>query len=266
MLQRKNPNEGEKKYTFDDVVEILEVLRGENGCPWDKEQTHESIRGNAVEEAYELADAIDEGEPGHITEEVGDLLLQCVFHTEIAKSNGEFGYDDVFSFLCNKLISRHTHIFGTDKAADAEQALDTWEKNKKAKYGVSTTTEYMKKIPKTMPALTYGEKIQKRAAKVGFDWFEIGPVYQKISEELEEVKAAAPDKKEEELGDLLFAVVNLCRFMNVDPEIALNRANNKFLRRFEFIETKLAEKGKPCLDSDLAEMDKLWEESKEQGL
>lgn len=255
-----------QKFTFDDVVEIMEVLRGEGGCPWDRAQTHESIRNNAIEEAYELVDAIDARDKTQMAEEVGDLLLQCIFHTQIAAEKGEFGFGEVFSLLCNKLISRHTHIFGGDAAENAEQALDTWEKNKLSKYGVKSTSEYMEKIPKAMPALITAEKIQKRAAKAGFDWTEIDSVYAKIGEELDEIKNAGPNSVEEELGDLLFAVVNLCRFLKTDPEVALNRANNKFVRRFKYIEQSLALSGKTAAQSNLEEMDKLWEQAKKLGL
>jgi len=256
-----------EKYSFDDVVSIMRILRGENGCPWDRAQTSESIRANAIEEAYELVDAIDNKDINEQKEEIGDLLLQCVFHTIMAEENGDFDFDGVLGGLCEKLISRHTHIFGEDKANDATEALNTWEKNKIKKYNVGTTTEYMKKIPKSMPALTYAEKAQKRAAKVGFDWDEIDSVYDKINEEIGEVKSAATSEEiEDELGDLLFAVVNLCRFTKTDPEIALNKANNKFVRRFEFVENSLLSQGKKCEESTLTEMDKLWEQAKEKGL
>lgn len=255
-----------EKYDFEDIVSIMRILRGENGCPWDKAQTSESIRANAVEEAYELVDAIDNHDKKGQTEEIGDLLLQCVFHTVMAEEKGEFGFNEVLGGLCEKLISRHTHIFGLDEASDAVQALATWEKNKIEKYKITTTTEYMKKIPKSMPALMYAEKAQKRAAKVGFDWTEIDSVYDKINEEIDEVKNANNDEIENELGDLLFAVVNLCRFLKVDPEIALNKANNKFVRRFEYVENTLFSQGKKCQESSIAEMDKLWEQAKEKGL
>jgi tetrapyrrole methylase family protein/MazG family protein len=262
MQSNKKDIEKKEKYDFFDLLTIMRMLRGENGCPWDKAQTHQSIRNNVIEEAYELVDAIDCNDTQNMIEEIGDLLLQCVFHCVIAEEKGSFDMDDVMNMLCRKLISRHSHIFGGDAAANAEEALSTWEKNKKEKYGIKTTGEYMTKIPKSMPALIYSEKIQKRAAKVGFDWNNIQSVYDKVYEEIEEVKTAQPTDIEEELGDLLFAVVNLCRFFNVEPEVALNKANQKFITRFNYIEQELLKLGKKPEDSNLEEMDKLWEQSK----
>lgn len=255
-----------KRYTFSDLLTILRVLRGDNGCEWDKAQTHESIRHNAVEEAYELSAAIDENDPEKISEEAGDLLLQAVFHAEIARETCEFDVNDMLSGLCAKLIFRHTHIFGQDKAASAEEALKIWEKNKLKEKSVKTVTQNLTDVPRSMAALMRAQKVQHRAAKAGFDWKDKQGAVEKIFEEIKEVTEAVSQNNsaetEKELGDLLFALVNVCRFEGVDPEIALTGTTERFIKRFSYIENELAGSGKTPYESTLEEMDALWNEAK----
>jgi len=246
-------------FGFADLKEIFGVLRGPNGCPWDRAQTHESIRANAIEEAYELADAVDRKDYDNMCEELGDCILQAFFHTELAMEKGEFGYKEVLTRLCKKLISRHTHIFGGDVAKEAGQAVDVWERNKAAEKHKSGTDA-------ALPALMRAYKIQKKAAKVGFDWADAIGALKKTQEEFEEVyveiEKGNKSATEEECGDLLFALVNVFRFCGIEPETALNRAIYKFQRRFEYVGQKLKEKGKTYEQSTLDEMEELWQQAK----
>jgi len=268
MDKKRWVNYQEMDFDFEDLKEIFSVLRGSDGCPWDKAQTHESIRANAIEEVYELVDAIDRKDTGNMLEELGDNLLQVFFHIELAKENGNFGYTDVLNRLCRKLINRHSHIFGNHSVSEAEQALEVWERNKQAEKRTEKTAKTIPYIPEAMPALMRANKIQKKAAKVGFDWNDVSGALEKAKEEFEELRAEIKkgDKtaSENEMGDLLFAVVNICRFLEIDPEVALNKTNSKFVTRFDFVEKKLKEQGKAPEQSNLAEMDKLWEQSKSQ--
>lgn len=255
-----------KEYTYQDVVSVMQILRGDNGCPWDRAQTHRSIRENAIEEAYELCAAIDKGDVDNLIEELGDMLLQCVLHIQIAQDENEFTATDVYNCLCRKLISRHTHIFGGDVATSSSSALATWEANKVKEHKYATTTEYLKAVPASMTALLRAAKVQHRAAKVGFDWDDANGAIAKTHEEFTEVIAAIESQKaddiEEEFGDLLFSIVNVMRFFDVNGEVALSRTTQKFISRFEYVERKLAERGKKPADSNLAEMDELWNEAK----
>lgn len=251
-----------KKYTIDDLLDIMAELRGENGCPWDRAQTHESIKKSMIEECYEAIDALDSGSDDAFANELGDVLLQVVFHSQLAKERGAFDFNRVVNEICAKLISRHTHVFGKDKAVSAEEALGQWEKNKKKEKNLSTYTDMLKDVPKYLPALMRSEKIQKKAAGVGFDWIEIAPVYDKIEEEIGELKEAC-DKKdapsiEEEYGDLLFAAVNLGRFLKVTPEIALAKSCEKFIKRFELMENEAIKNGQDLAELDEEEFDNLW--------
>ncbi|MDD4291845.1 MAG: MazG family protein [Clostridia bacterium] len=362
-----------KVFGYSDFVHILQLLRAPDGCEWDKAQTHESIRKHTIEEAYELASAIDSGNLDNMIEEVGDVIMQGLFHIEIARANGEFDYRDVYSHAVNKLISRHTHIFGKDKADSAQAALSTWDRNKIAEKGITSHTQNLKDVPRSMSALMRASKVQSRAKKANFDWTDISFPFAKIYEELDEVKAElfeqgrasqgdkaqtatasiieqnekrvvadtqitqnataqeiktvqknqtkSPDEVEllnsekaqgdlsgtsfntdnaqknqtgnldevellnsekaikyfvkytikegisrsaleKEFGDLLFAVVNACRFADVDPELALTRSTESFIERFSKIEAAVTEKGRKCEDCTLAELDALWEEVK----
>ncbi len=198
-----------KDYTFEDLIDIMKVLRGENGCPWDKEQTHQSIKYCLLEEACEAMEALDEKQPDNFADELGDVLLQVVFHSEMAEEEGNFSIQNVLNHICKKLISRHTHIFGNDKTNNTTEALDLWEENKKAEKGLKTQTELMRDVCSYLPALMRAQKVQKKAAQVGFDWDDFTGAFCKLTEEVNELKAAAAEQNaehmEEELGDLLFS-------------------------------------------------------------
>ena len=251
-----------KRFGFADFVELMKRLRADDGCDWDKAQTHESIRINLIEEAYELVDAIDAHDVDEMREECGDVLMQAVFHTEIAEKEGEFTYHDMLTELCRKLIDRHTHIFGSNHASSPEEALAFWTEDKKKEKKYSSTADYMDKVPKNLPALLYAEKIQKRAKKSGFDWDDASGALDKVSEELDELKTADDAHKFEEGGDLLFAVVNALRFFDVEPEMALREASAKFLRRFKRLEQLVSETGRDINSYSLEELDVFWEKVK----
>ncbi len=254
-----------ESYTMDELLAIMDFLRSDQGCPWDRVQTHESIQGNMLEEAYEAVDAIQSGDPSKLREELGDVLMQVVFHAGIAEDEGAFSFGDVVSGICHKLISRHTHLFGDDEATTPEMVLKTWEKNKKIEKGYESTAESMRTIPFAMPALTRALKLQKKAADVGFDWPSSEGAYDKVQEELQElcdeVGHGDGRRVREEAGDLLFAVVNLLRLLGVDPEAALTDCSQRFVRRFEAME-KLAEKEGGLSRLKLEAMDALWDRVK----
>lgn len=258
-----------KKYTIDDLVDIMVKLRGENGCPWDKVQTHQSIKKSMIEECYEAIDALDSGDDHAFANELGDVLLQVVFHARIAEERGAFNFNDVVNEICTKLITRHTHVFGADKAVSAEEALGQWEKNKKKEKNLDSYTAMLKDVPHYLPALMRSEKIQKKAGSVGFDWQETEPVYDKVNEEIAELKEAAKtgnaERIEEEYGDLLFSVVNLGRHLKVTPEIALTKASDKFIKRFEKMEAEAVKDNLDMAQLSLEELDKLWENSKKHS-
>lgn len=255
-----------KKYTIEDLRDIIVTLRGENGCPWDRAQTHQSIKKDMIEECYEAIDALDSGNDGAFANELGDVLLQVVFHSRLAEERGAFCFDDVVNEICVKLITRHTHVFGTDKAVSAEEALGQWEKNKKKEKNLDSYTAMLKDVPSYLPALMRSEKIQKKAASVGFDWGETEAVYDKIKEETAELREAiredSKEKIEEEYGDLLFSVVNLGRHLKVTPEIALTKASDKFVKRFEKMEQMSEKDGHDMAKLSIEELDNLWEKAK----
>ncbi len=255
-----------KKYTFEDLLSIIEALRGENGCPWDKVQTHDSVKMNLVEEAYEALDALENGTKDQFADELGDMLLQVVFHAQIAKDDGTFSIDDVLYHICDKMISRHTHIFGTDTADTPDEVLATWEKNKQKEKGQKSYTESMQSVCRYLPALIRAEKVQTKAAKVGFDWADVSGALAKLSEETEELSAAVAEKNaehiSEELGDVLFSAVNVARFFDCSAEEALSKTIQKFIERFSYVETSAKNAGKNLQDMSLAEMDALWDEAK----
>jgi tetrapyrrole methylase family protein/MazG family protein len=251
------------RFDFSDLVEIMTTLRGENGCKWDRAQTHKSIRINLIEEAYELVDAIDADDKAMILEEIGDVLLQAVFHTHIEMQEGTFGYGEMLTAICQKLLSRHTHIFGENRAENAEQALNFWNEAKSVEKGYKTVASAMELVPKNMPALLYSYKLQKKAAKAGFDWDDVKGVVDKIGEEILELMSARNTKeREDEGGDLLFAAVNLLRFLDVEPELALKAASEKFLKRFKLLEQKISAQGKKIGDLSLAQMEEVWQDVK----
>jgi tetrapyrrole methylase family protein/MazG family protein len=243
-------------------------LRGENGCPWDKAQTPETLKPFLLEEAYEVMDAIDSGDPKELSEELGDLLLQIVFLSRIGEEKGEFKFDDVVNIICEKMIRRHPHIFGEKRLESAEEVLKHWEEIKKEEKEVKSYAETMDKIPESFPALMRAYKVQEKASRVGFDWENVDGALEKVYEELNELrevyKGDDRGKIMEEIGDLFFAMVNVARFLGVNPELALREATNKFIRRFKYVEETSSKMGKKLQEMTLEDMDRLWDEGKIQ--
>ena len=261
----------EKRYTLDDFVEVMKALRGENGCPWDRVQTHESLRMDMLEEAYEAANAIDNNDMPNLCEELGDVLMQVVFHARIEEEKGEdaaFTLEDVIRGIGEKMVYRHPHVFGNGevKADTPEQVLVNWEALKKVEKDVKTQTDVMNNVPEALPALIRARKVQKKAADVGFDFPVTEDAFRKVYEELQELEEAAKTAEnadiEEEFGDILFALVNISRFLKINPEFALTKAIKKFINRFEYIEKSAFSAGKDLSDMTLEEMDLLWDEAK----
>lgn len=260
----------DKRYTLDDFVEVMKTLRGENGCPWDRVQTHESLRMDMLEEAYEAANAIDNNDMPNLCEELGDVLMQVVFHACIEEEKGEaaaFTLEDVIRGIGEKMVYRHPHVFGNGevKADTPEQVLVKWEELKKVEKGTKTQTDAMNSVPEALPALIRARKVQKKAADVGFDFPVIADAFQKVYEELEELEDAVRSENgdiEEEFGDLLFSLVNISRFLKINPEFVLTKAIKKFINRFEYIEKSVLFQEKNLSDMMLEEMDSLWDEAK----
>ena len=252
-------------YGVKDLEEIVRILRAPGGCPWDAEQTHQSIRRNFLEEAYEAVEAIDEGSPEHLEEELGDVLLQVVMHARMEQEAGRFDLDGVADGICKKLIYRHPHVFGDVAVSGTGEVLSNWEALKRKEKGQATNTDALEAVARALPALWRAEKVQKKARKAGFDWPDVSGALDKLSEELEELKTAAAEGTNvaEELGDLLFSAVNAARFLKVDPEDALNGATDKFIGRFRKVEAPAADQGKAMEDMGLEELDELWERAKE---
>lgn len=253
-----------ERYGFDELNRVIHILRSPGGCPWDRKQTHETLRTNLVEEAYEAVDAIDREDMDALYDELGDVLLQIVLHAEIAREHGDFTIGDVTTAITHKMIFRHQHVFGSAKADTADEVLDLWQKVKKAERHQQTQAEVLRSVTRSLPALMRAEKVQKRAADVGFDWENARAAFYKISEEAEELSRAVEDGGgvEEEAGDLLFAVVNVLRLLKLDPEIALNRATDKFTARFAEMERLILADGKSLAEMTLAEMDAYWDRVK----
>jgi tetrapyrrole methylase family protein/MazG family protein len=253
---------------FNDLTQIMDTLRSEDGCPWDREQTHESLKRYLVEECYEVLEAIDEKNEDMLVEELGDVLLQVVFHAQLGKEDGYFDIKDVIKAVSNKMIERHPHIFGEAKVKDSNEVLANWDEIKKKEKGFKTYTEELRHIPKNLPALIRAEKVQGKARKVGFDWDKVEDALDKVLEEFEEVKDVYKDKNKarilEEMGDLIFSAVNVCRFLDIEPENALNYTIEKFINRFEYIENTASAKGMKLSDVTLQQMDALWEEAKQK--
>ena len=258
--------EKKDKYNFDDLLRIMEILRAPDGCMWDREQDHQSIRRNFIEETYEVCEAIDEQDTEHLKEELGDVLLQVVFHTEMEKEKGVFDIGDVADGICKKLIYRHPHIFGSVEVGSSEEILRNWDELKRKEKHQETDTSALESVAKSLPGLIRAEKLQKKAAKVGFDWENAQGALEKVEEELDEVKQAMAGSgdPEEEIGDLLFAAVNVARHLKVDPEGAMEKTCNKFIRRFADMEQQAKEENKVLSDLPLAELDALWNRSKEK--
>lgn len=255
-----------QKELFEALVNVIATLRSENGCPWDREQTHETLKSTLIEETYETLEAIDAGDPRKLKEELGDLLLNVMLQAQISAEAQAFDIYAVIETLTEKLIRRHPHVFGNVNADDAETVVKNWEEIKRQEAGYENRESVLDGIPNALPALLRAQKIQGRAARVGFDWAERTDVIAKVDEELAEVKESLDkndaDAVEMELGDLLFAVVNLCRSMNVQAEEALRRANRKFITRFKWMEAELERCGTTFEENDLASLDAIWEEAK----
>lgn len=261
------PKDLNNKKDFNDLLDIIEILRGENGCPWDKEQTHKSLEKALIEESYEVIDAIEQDDDNSLIEELGDVLLQVVFHASIGKEDGYFDIGDIIEGICNKMISRHPHVFGaSDKLDLSEEVLTKWEDLKKKEKGYDSLSDEMNGITKGLPSLLRAHKVQQKAKKAGFDFDNLDSAMNKIKEEIQEVRdvynAKNMEKIKEEVGDLLFSCVNVARLLNIDEEIALNFTTDKFIKRFVYIESIAKEKGVKLTDMNLNEMNRFWEESK----
>lgn len=253
------------------LVEIMRRLLAPGGCPWDRQQTHKSLKPYLIEEAYEVIESIDAENPRELKEELGDLMLQIVFHAELARLDGKFDIADVLESICQKMIHRHPHVFGEEAWDTPEEVLRNWEclkQSEKEQKQEEKHLSILEGIPRSLPSLIRAHRIQDRAARVGFDWKRIEDVYDKVIEELEELrglmkqKDADPDRIEDEFGDLLFALVNLARFLNIHPEEALQHTNEKFIQRFSYIEEQARNAGKELTSMSLEEMDTLWEQAK----
>jgi tetrapyrrole methylase family protein / MazG family protein len=276
---------------FQKLVGVMARLRAPNGCPWDREQTHTSLRTYLIEEAYEVLDAMDSGDDTKFAEELGDLLLQVLFHAQIAKEEGRFDIGDVIREICEKMIRRHPHVFGDKRAKDAAEVLRNWERikseekksrttqGKQSGYGSGTAPEdtesakaesLLDGVPRTLPALLEATQLTKKAARIGFDWESVDGIYKKLQEEileLREVLGARPaneSRVEGEIGDILFVAVNLARFLHVDPEIALKKSSAKFSRRFREMEHAARERGSTLAEVPREEMESLWDRAKEK--
>ena len=250
------------RYNFQDLEHIVALLRSPGGCPWDREQTHQSIRRDMLEEAYEVAEAIDEESPEHLKEELGDVLLQVVFHACMAQEKGWFNLEDVVDGVAQKMVFRHPHVFGSVRAEDTEAALTTWDAQKREEKGQKTVGDSLDAVPHALPALIRAEKIQNKARKAGFDWDETARAVDKLSEEVEELKQAIREDSntQEELGDVLFAAAKVGRFLNIDSEQALHGTCEKFIRRFRQVEEQAGDK--PLTDFSLSQLEEMWAKAK----
>ncbi len=254
------------RYDFNDLLSIITLLRAPGGCPWDREQTHFSIKKNFIEETYEVVEAINKESAEMLREELGDVLLQIALHCEMESEKGSFDFNDVVDELVKKLVIRHPHVFGNVVAENEEQALDSWNTAKAESKKQKSQTESMLSVPRELPALMRAQKIQHKAAKAGFDWDELGGAADKLYEELDELKLAISKgdsaEIEEEFGDVLFSCVNISRFLKLDSEEALTRSTDKFLSRFEIVEKLALEKGIEMKEASIEVLDTLWEEAK----
>jgi MazG family protein len=265
MPRRPLPDDPKVIADMDDPVErllaVMALLRHPTrGCPWDREQTLTSLKPYLVEETYEALDAIDSGDPGELRDELGDVLLQIAFQSQITKEAGQFDFYDVAESISRKLIRRHPHVFGESTARTPDDVMDLWEATKKREKG---NDGLLSGLPSHLPALQKSHRMTQKAARVGFDWPDVKGVLDKVAEEASEVVAAAtPEEQEAELGDLLFAIANLARHLNIDPEIALQKTNDRFRRRFAHVEKRSAQSGREMSDMTLTELDAFWNEAK----
>lgn len=254
------------KYDINDLLEIIYLLRTPGGCPWDIEQTHESIKKNFIEETYEVIEAINKNNSDMMREELGDVLMQILMHCQMEQEQGNFNFDDIVDELSQKLIIRHPHVFGTVDCKNSDEVLTNWDKIKMQTKGQKTVSESIGSIPRELPALMRAEKVQKKAAKAGFDWESAEGAFEKVYSECDELKEAVEEKTSddvmEELGDLIFSCVNVSRFVKCDPEESLTKATDKFIIRFSIVE-KLADERKINMkDASINELDELWDEAK----
>lgn len=254
------------KYGFEDLVQIVKILRAPGGCPWDMAQTHQSIRSNFIEETYEVIEAIDTNDTELLKEELGDVLLQVALHSEMESETGSFDINDVCDGVCRKLIVRHPHVFGDKKAGDETQALQNWNAVKMQTKNQKTQTEAMQSVSRALPSLMRSEKIQSKSSKVGFDWENVYGAMEKLYEEYCELKVAIShggvEQQTEELGDLLFSAVNVSRFLGINCEQALYNACDKYINRFSMVEQLAIERGIDMKSASLEQLDSLWEEVK----
>lgn len=262
------PRKTEETKDFQDLLNVMETLRSEDGCMWDLEQTHESLKKYLIEECYEVIEAIDEEDDEKLIEELGDVLLQVVFHAQIGKENGYFNINDIVESVTNKMILRHPHIFSDVKVDSSDEILDNWDEIKKKEKNMTSYTDELKHVPKCLPGLMRAEKVQKKAGKVGFDWNNVEPAMDKVLEELQEIKdvykGGEMSRIQEEVGDLIFATVNIARLLDIDPEFAVNYTIDKFIKRFQFMEESGVRKGMDMKSMTLEEMDILWNEAKKR--
>ena len=266
----------QKQADIEKLINLVEQLRGENGCPWDREQTRETLKPMLIEEAYEVLDALDMDDPDELKEELGDLLFQVVFHAQIAREKGEFDLADVIERSHEKMTGRHPHIFGDAELKTSVEVLRNWEDLKAAEKGVKSASlpeskrSLLDGIPSKLPALHRAYQMTAKASRIGFDWSCLQDILKKLQEEATELLEAqdeeSSDRIMDEVGDLLFVAVNAARFLGVDPETALRRSNDKFDRRFRYVETSIKKKGRELKDASLQEMDDLWEEAKKSLL
>lgn len=254
------------KYTIEDLVSIVKVLRAPGGCPWDRAQTHDSIKKNFIEETYEVVEAINKQDTGGLKEELGDILLQVALHSEMESEKGNFDFNDVANDIVKKLVFRHPHVFGSVQADDVDSALNSWDSAKQVEKSIKSQTDSMLRVPRELPALMRAQKVQHKAAKVGFDWDDVSGAVDKLYEEINELKTAVSDdvksKIEDEFGDVLFSCVNIARFLDVDSEEALTGATDKFVSRFSTVEQLARERGIDMNSAGIDELDKLWDEAK----
>ena len=254
------------KYNIEDLLQIMELLRGPGGCPWDAEQTHKSIRKDFIEETYEVIEAINKDDKELLKEELGDVLLQVVFHTQIEKESDCFDFSDVCDGLCKKLIERHPHVFGDISVSSTDEVLSNWDTIMRKSKGQKTQGSSMLKVPKELPALMRAQKIQSKAKKAGFDWDNIDGAFEALYSELDELKSAMKngnaDEIKNEMGDLLFSCVNVSRFLDVESEEALTLSNEKFIERYVTVEKLAEERNINMKETPIEELDKLWKEAK----
>ena len=255
---------------FDRLTDIMAILRGEEGCPWDRKQTHKTLKPYLLEETYEVLEAIDQEDDQELKKELGDLLLQVVFHAQIADEDGRFNVDEVSEAIVSKLIHRHPHVFGNEKVDGADEVLVNWEQLKKSEGDAEPSeVSVLDGVPKHLPALLKARRAQEKASRVGFDWTHSQEVVRVLNEEVKEFldayREGKQSKMEEEMGDLLFSIVNLSRFLDICPEESLRKTIGKFMERFRYIEREFARRGKELQGASLAQMDRLWEQAKRES-